>query len=155
MINKKDVLLLLTDLEDRGVDCHNYINNLYLPGTNLFEILQFINSQQGLDLVNFYEKIRKSYNHKNSKLYKNIVQCDEQSVEDPTTVLTTLTALLNQIMQFKTEDKALFYKHSRADEIVKVLNIYLKDYDIQPAYKLLTLIKADLITGELINNRRN
>lgn len=155
MISKNDILLLLTDLQDNGIECKSYIDNLYSADVNLFDTLRFLNSNKSLDLVDFYEKLRKSYNHKSSKLYKNIVQCDEQSVDNPITVLTTLTALLNQIMQFKTEDRALFYKHSRADEIVKVLNIYLKDYDIQPAYKLLTLIKADLITGELINNRRN
>lgn len=154
MISKNDVLLLLTELEDSGVDCKSYIDILYTPTAPIFEILKFINKNRSLDLVNFYEKIRKSYNHKNSKLYKNIVSCDEQVEIDPNTTLTTLSALLNQIMQFKVEDKPMFMKHRRADEILKVLMIYVNTFDIQPAYKLLTLIKADLIVSEYVNEHR-
>jgi len=154
MITRQDVLLLLTELEDQGVDCKEQIANLFTPNANMIEILRFINNNKSLDLVNFYEKLRKSYNHKSSKLYKNIVQCDENTEKDPNTTLTTLSALLNQILQFKVEDKAMWLKHSRADEIVKVLDIYLKNYDINPAFKLLTLVKADLVVLEYVNGRR-
>lgn len=155
MISKNDVLLLLTELEDRGVDCKEYINILYTPTAPIIDILKFINKNRSLDLVNFYEKIRKSYNHKSSKLYKNIVSCDESAEIDPNATLTTLSALLNQIMQFKVDDKPMFMKHRRADEILKVLMIYVDTFDIRPAYKLLTLVKADLIVSEYVNGRRN
>ena len=153
MISKQDVLLLLTDLSERGIDCNEQIEGLY-ANKPVIEILKFINSHQPLDLILFYEKLRKSYNHKSSKLYKNIVKSDENVEIDPNLTLTTLSALLNQILQFKTEDKPLFLKHARADEIVKVLDIYMNTYNIQPAYKLLTLIKSDLVVGEFINGKR-
>ena len=154
MVTKQDVLMLLTELEEEGIDCKEYISSLYSKDTNIINVLKFINDQKTLDLINFYEKLRKSYNHKSSKLYKNIVQCDENAEVDPNQTLTTLSALLNQILQFKVSDKPTFLKQSRADEILKTLEIYLKTYDIQPAYKLLTLIKADLVVGEYINGRR-
>jgi len=155
MVTKQDVLLLLTELEDQGIDCKEQINNLYSSNSNILGILKFINEKKPLDLVNFYEKLRKSYNYKSSKLYKNIVQCDEKAEVDPNTTLTTLSALLNQILQFKVEDKTTFLKNSRADEIVEVLGLYLKTYNIQPAYKLLTLFKSDLIVTEYINGKRS
>ena len=154
MVTKQDILLLLTELEDQGIECKDQINNLYSQNANILGILKFINEKRSLDLVKFYEKLRKSYNHKSSKLYKNIVQCDENTEIDPNITLTTLSALLNQILQFKVEDKVTFLKNSRADEIVKVLDIYLKNFDIQPAYKLLTLFKSDLIVTEYIAGRR-
>lgn len=155
MVSKQDVLLLLTELEESGIDCKEYIDSLYLKDTNMINILKFINNQRTLDLINFYEKLRKSYNHKSSKLYKNIVLQDEEKEFEANKVLTTLSALLNQIFQFKVEDRPMFLKHARADEIIKVLDIYLKTYDVQPAYKLLKLIKADLYVSEYINGRRN
>ena len=153
MISRQDILLLLTELEDKGIDCKEQVENLYSAEPRTFEVLRFINNKQPLDLINFYEKIRKSYNHKSSKLYKNIMICDEQDL-DPNLILTTLSALLNQILQFKVDDKPTFLKHARADEIIKVLDIYMQTYDIRPAYKLLTLVKSDLLVGEIINGRR-
>lgn len=154
MVNKKDLLLLLTELQESGVDCKEHINTLYTNDASMFDTMRFINKYKPLELVNFYEKLRKSYNHKSSKLYKNIVQCDENSEIEPNSVLTTLSAFLNQALLFKTENKPMFLKHVRAKEIAKVLSMYLEDYDINPAYKLLTLIKADLVVAELINGHR-
>ena len=44
----------------------------------------------------------------------------------------------------------MFYTHSRADEITKVLSIYFETKNINPAYKLLSLIKADIKILEMI-----
>lgn len=153
MISKQDVFLLLTELEESGVDCQEFFDTIYTNTFDTFKALKFINDNKPLDLINFYEKLRKSYNHKSSKLYKNIVESDEID-EDQTRILTTLSALLNQILQFKVDDKPLFYRHARADEIIKVLDIYFNTYDIRPAQKLLTLIKADLVVGEFVNGHR-
>lgn len=155
MISKQDVLLLLTELSESGVECDDRIASIYTSSFSVLDTLKFIHNNRPLELIEFYEKLRKSYNKKSSKLYRNIVVCDENTEVDPNSVLTTLSALLNQILQYKTENKPLFLKHSRASEIVKVISIYLDTYNIQPAYKLLTLIKADLIVGEIISGRRN
>lgn len=71
------------------------------------------------------------------------MRADENAKNDAKTTLTTLSALLNQILQFECEDKPMFLKHARADEISKVLSIYFETYNIEPAYELLKLIKAD------------
>lgn len=144
MISKNDIILLLTEMSEQGEDVTNdlklVLNSDYIP----FDVLKKINESKPLDVLKFYEKLRKSYNAKKSKLYINIVKIDENLIEDPKTVLTTASALLNQLLQFNAEDKTLFYSHSRADEIVKVLEIYFKTYNISPIVKLLHLVKADL-----------
>jgi len=150
MITRSDVVMLLTELKDNGEDVSQDIINLYKSETIPLSILKKINDSRPLDLLNFYEKIRNSYNKKRSKMYINIMRSDENALTDPKITLTTLSALLNQILQFDCEDKPMFLKHARADEITKVLGIYFNTYNLEPAYKLLSLIKADIKVLEMI-----
>jgi len=150
MISRSDILLLLTDLQEQGEDVSMDINELYSSSTIPLDILKKINNHRPLDLLKFYEKLRESYNKKRSKLYINIMRADENVIKDPKITLTTLSALLNQILQFECEDKTMFLKHARADEITKVLDIYFKTYNLEPAYKLLTLFKADCKVIEMV-----
>lgn len=142
MITKEDVLLLLTELRDEGVDVKEQIKKQILAPEPKIEILKFINDNRQLDLTNFYKKIRKSYNDKKSKLYINIVKENEEVKE----VLTTLSALLTQIILYaKTVDNMImFYQHSRAEEITKILNNYFKTFDLTNCIKLMKIIKADI-----------
>ena len=142
MITKEDVLLLLTELRDEGVDVKEQIKKQVLAPEPRIEILKFINDNRQLDLTNFYKKIRKSYNDKKSKLYINIVKENEEVKE----VLTTLSALLTQIILYaKTVDNMImFYQHSRAEEITKILNNYFKTFDLTNCIKLMKIIKADI-----------
>ena len=142
MITKEDVLLLLTELRDEGVDVKEQIKKQVLAPEPKIEILKFINDNRQLDLTNFYKKIRKSYNDKKSKLYINIVKENEEVRE----VLTTLSALLTQIILYaKTVDNMImFYQHSRAEEITKILNNYFKTFDLTNCIKLMKIIKADI-----------
>ena len=154
MISKSDVLLLLTELQTSGEDVGDDITDLYKSSSIPFDILKRINEKRPLDLVTFYEKLRKSYDNKRSKLYINIMKSNENALTDPKTILTTLSALLNQILQFETDDKSMFLKHARADEITQVLSIYFKTFNIEPALKLLTLFKADICALETITGHR-
>lgn len=143
MITKNDCLLLLSEIKKNGVDT-NEMCTLLLNTKNIsIDVLKFINSHRQLDVTNFYDKLRKNYNNKKSKIYKEIVQVDEKEPKD---VVVTLSSLLTQILLFSkgVEDKQLFYKHSRADEITKVLNNYFKTFDTTLCIQLLALIKADL-----------
>lgn len=154
MISKNDVLLLLTELQNSGVDC-GYEFDLTLKSENIpLEALKLINDNRPIDIVNFYNKLRKSYNNKKSKLYISIMKSDENKLNDPKKILTTLSALLNQILQYDAEDRVLFYKHSRCNEIIKVLEIYFNNYNLEPASQLLTLMKADIVSLEYIAGRR-
>ena len=108
MIDRSDVLLLLADLSKTGVDTKEEIRKLYSSSTIPLSALKLINNNRTLDLVNFYDKLRKAYNDKKSKLYINIMRSNENTIKDANTVLTTLSALLNQILQYKCEDKRLF-----------------------------------------------
>ena len=150
MIAKSDVILLLTDLQNSGIDVKNELDLVFKSATIPLEALKKINDNRSLDILNFYEKIRRSYNTQRSKLYINIMKSDENVINDPKTILTTLSALLNQILQYKPDDQALFFKHSRADEIVKVLNIYFNTFNLEPARKLLEITKADIKVLEMI-----
>jgi len=154
MISKSDVVILLTELQENGEDVAPEIAELYKTQTIPLETLKKINDRRPLDLCLFYEKLRKSYDNKRSKLYINIMKSNENAITDSKTILTTLSALLNQILQYECQDKAMFIKHSRAEEIVSVLNIYFKTFNIEPALKLLTLVKADICALEYINGRR-
>ena len=120
--------LLLAELQDRGIDTKQQTIDLAKSQSIPMDILKFINDNRQLDLTCFYEKIRKSYNHKKSNLYINIVK----DIDDPNEVLTTLSALLTQILIFSknVENKQMFLSHARADDISKVLYSYFKTYNL-------------------------
>lgn len=154
MIAKSDVILLLTELQNQGIDVKEDLNKVISSPSIPLDVLKKINENKSLDVLNFYDKLRKSYNEKRSKLYINIMKSDENVIKNPKTIITTLSAMLNQILQYKPEDQALFYKHARADEIVKCLGIYFNSYNLEPSRRLLELTKADIVALETINNRR-
>ena len=139
---KNDCLLLLSEVSDLGSDSNQITQQLIREGKPSLEVLKFINKYKPFDLINFYEKLRKSYNNKKSTLYINIMK----EVEDPQTVLTTLNSYSLQALLFSKdlEDKQQFYNFSRIDEIYKCLNYYIQTYDLIPCIKLLQLIKADI-----------
>ena len=123
MLTKNDLLLLLTDMEDHGVDVGSNITKLVKTDGISHDVLKFINNNRQLDVANFYDMLRKNYNHKKSKLYMNLVK---EEFDDPSDVLVTLSALNLQIFLYakKLENNQLFLKHSRGEEITKVLNNY-------------------------------
>ena len=142
MITKNDCYLLLAELNSIGVDTSAPIRELSMSNSLPINVIKFINNNRQLDLTAFYERIRKSYNNKKSTLYINIMK----EVEQPQDVLTTLSSLLNQILIYSknAENKQLFLRHSRANEVTKVLSYYFKDYDLTNCIKLIRLIKADI-----------
>ena len=106
MITKNDCYLLLSELNEKGVDTSSPIKDLMSSTSPSIDVIKFINDNRQLDLTAFYEKIRKSYNNKKSKLYINIVK----EIEHPQDVLVTLSSLLNQILLFSknAEDRQMF-----------------------------------------------
>lgn len=148
MITKNDCILLLTDLEERGIDTREQLKYMVKNAEPSVSIIKFINDNRQLDLSNFYEKIRKSYNNRKSNLYINIVK----EIDKPSEVLTTLSALLTQILLFSrnVEDREMFLRHARADDISKILSNYFNTYDLTNCLKLLRIIKADLKVLESI-----
>ena len=96
MITKSDLILLLTNLQEEGIDVQKELRQTFQTN-DLMPILKFINSKRQLSATEFYTHIRKSYNHKKSVLYKNIVSEEIAEAED---VLTTLASLNLQILLF-------------------------------------------------------
>ena len=141
MISKNDCILLLTDLQENGIEIKDQLNNL-IKTNDIIACLDFINKNRQLDLTKFYEGLRKNYNNKKSKLYINIVKEIDGSDE----VLTTLAALQLQILLFSknVSNRKMFLRHSRFEDISKVLLNYYNTYDLTICIKLLRLIKADL-----------
>ncbi len=150
MITKQDCLLLLSELRENGVDTTEQTRKLVASPSVDLDVLKFIISNRGLDILNFYEKIRKSYNNKKSVLYKNIVK--ELDEEDVSEVLTTLASLQLQILLYykNAEEPELFLKHSRIEEITSCLLDYERTYSLINCLKLLRLIKTDLKALESI-----
>ena len=148
-ISKQECLGLLFELKDRGVNCAPEIKKLLISNEPSIEIIKFINDHQELDLRRFYEKLRKSYNHKNSKLYINIVKYNEL---DGNELICCLGALLQQILLFnKTVSSSEFLSQARFNEILMCLKNYYDSKDLIPCQKLLGLIKADLKVLEEIS----
>lgn len=151
-ITKNDCLLLLTNLKQDGINVDSQIKNLLSSNQIPLSIIEFINKQRELSASQFYQKLRKSYNNKKSKLYINIVK-DE--FKDPKDVLTTLASLNLQILLFsKTlEDNVdIFLNWVRFKEINQCLLNYANTKDLIPCQKLLKFIKADLKCLEMFSN---
>lgn len=148
MISKNDLLLLLADIKSKGIDTQEETTKLLTSNTIPLDVVKFINDNRQLDLLKFYEKIRKSYNSKKSNLYINIVK----EIEDTNEVLTTLSAMLTQLLLFSktVENKQMFLRHARANDICKVLGLYFTNYDLTNCLKLLRIIKADIKALESI-----
>lgn len=149
MITKNDLVLLLTEMQEKGHNVTPQITKVMLNEGISLDVLKFVNDNRQLDIASFYEMLRKNYNSKKSPLYKNLVKEDMKEAEE---VLTTLASLNLQILLFakKLEDDRMFLSHSRAEEITAVLNNYYKTYDLRPCFKLMRLIKADLKAFESI-----
>lgn len=150
MLSKNDLLLILSEIKDKGIDTSKLSTSLILSDKIPFNVLKFVNDNRPLEISNFYEVLRKSYNNKKSNLYKNIVK---EELTDPEEVLVILSSLNLQILLYakKLEDNRMFLNHSRAKEITEVLNNYYKSYDLIPCLKLLKLIKADLKCFEAVS----
>ena len=151
MLKKNDLILLLTQLQESGVDVSSQLKQVIVTSdmAKLVDVIKFINDNRQLDVTGFYEQLRKSYNSKRSSLYINLVR---EEPKDPTEVLITLSSLNLQILLYAKhlENPQLFLSHSRAEEITRVLNNYYKTYDLKPVLTLRDLIRSDLKVFESI-----
>lgn len=151
MLKKNDLILLLTQLQESGIDVSMKLKQVIVSSdmSQLIEVIKFINDNRQLDVTGFYEQLRKSYNNKRSSLYINLVR---EEVKEPTDVLVTLSSLNLQILLYAKHLKnpQLFLAHSRAEEITRVLNNYYKTYDLKPVLLLKDLIRSDLKVFESI-----
>lgn len=148
MLQKNDLVLLLTEMQENGAEITDQLKRVVTSATIPMDVLKFINDNRQLDVASFYERLRKNYNDKKSNLYKNIVK----EIDEPQEVLTTLSAYALQVILYSkhVENEHLFFKHSRVEEVTRVLNNYYKTYDVTSAMKLLRLIKIDLKAFESI-----
>lgn len=127
------------DLLQLSADDTELLINVYKNPEN---VLKELKNKNKLDIFNFYDKCRKSYNQKHSKVYINIVK----EVEDPKKVLTTLSALITQILLFSQNltNKDIFLKHSRFQEILDAIMQYSNTNNLTICIQLLNSIKQDL-----------
>lgn len=151
MLTKNDLLLLLNEMQASGKETSKLATRLALSEGVPRDILKYINDNRPLEVAQFYEMLRKNYNHKKSNLYKNLVR---EELNEPIEALITLSALNLQILLYakKLDDNKMFLKHSRANEITKVLNNYYNTYELIPCLKMLKLIKSDLKCFENIKD---
>ena len=151
MLTKNDLILLLTEMQEDGKDTSRFISELFQTEGISKNVLKYINDNRHLDVANFYEVLRKSYNNKKSNLYKNLVK---EGINEPIEALITLSSLNLQILLYakKLDDDKMFLKHSRAEEITQVLNNYYRTYDLIPCLKALKVIKSDLKCFESIRD---
>lgn len=153
MITKNDCLTILVSLEDRGIDINKYMKKLVTSKEIPLEVLKFILNNKGIEVANFYEMLRKKHNQKKSPLYLNIVK----EITDTDEIITTLSCLLVQISLYsrKLNNRKIFERETRAEEITRVLNDYYNTGDLAQCLTLLKLIKTDLLVLEHISGRRD
>lgn len=154
MINKSDLMVLLVNLEDNGVDINQPMKKLVTSKEPPLEVLKFILENRGIEVANFYEMLRKKHNDKKSPLYHNIVK----DITDPDEIITTLACLLVQITLYCNKlqtNKEIFKREVRAEEITRVLNNYYSTGSLTQCLSLLKLLKTDLIVLEHISGRRD
>ena len=154
MITKNDCLSILVELEDRGaVNINKYIRQLMSSKEIPLEVLKFIAANRGIEVANFYEILRKSYNDKRSKLYYNILTETDNINE----ILIILSSLLTQVFLHckHIKNPARFLKEIRANEIAKVINNYCIDENPELCIKMLQAIRSDLTVMEYISGRRD
>lgn len=149
MLKKNDLIILLTQLQEEGKDVSQQLKKIVMSSDIPLDIVKFINDNRQLDVTNFYEQLRKSYNAKRSSLYINLVK---EEVKEPTDVLTTLASFNLQVLLFAKhlENPTMFLSHSRVEEVTRVLNNYYRTYDLTPVLTLRALIKSDLKAFESI-----
>lgn len=148
MLTRRDCLLLLACVEDEHAEeAKKMAQEIVKTGKITAQIIKFLNDRRPIDLIKFYEKLRRSYNQKKSTLYINIMR----ETEDATEALTTLSALALQILLFgkQVEDKTMFFRQARLKEIYEVLCGYATTGDIIPCQKLISIIKADIKAMEV------
>ena len=153
MITKNDCLSLLVSLEDHGINVNDQMKKLLSSKELPIEVLKFISKNRGIEVIDFYEMLRKKYNQKKSPLYKNIIK----EIEDPEEVITTLACLLVQITLYGnklTTNRELFQREVRAEEITRVLNNYYNTGSLDACIALIKLLKSDLLVLEHIGGRR-
>lgn len=143
-ISKTDCLVLLNELQESGVDCAQITKMLLRSTGPTVEVLKFINENRPMDLALFYEKLRKSYNNKKSTLYINLMK--DPDVGNINKILSTLNSYALQATLFseQLQNKQMFYRFVRLQEVYQCLYYYTKTYDLTPCIKLLSMIKADI-----------
>ena len=152
MLNKSDCMSILIKLEDRGIDINAQMKKLILAKDIPIDVLKFIAEKQGLEAVNFYEMLRKSYNNKKSKLYKNIL--DDIKLEDVCVILSSLLLQIALYSSKLTDTKNSFLQEIRANEISEALADFYKSDNVEKCLAVLNAIKTDLLVLEYLNGRR-
>ena len=152
MLNKSDCMSILIKLEDKGVDINAQMKKLILAKDIPIDVLKFIAEKQGLEAVNFYEMLRKSYNNKKSKLYKNIL--DDINIDDVCVILSSLLLQIALYSSKLTDTKNSFLQEIRANEISDALADFYKSDNVEKCLAVLNAIKTDLLVLEYLNGRR-
>lgn len=151
MVPKQDMLSLLAEIKETNPEASSYMSSLYTKDFDAIKTLKFIttNDTRPLELSSFFEKLRKSYNDKKSKLYINIVKEDRDDLSE---ILTTLSSYILQVLLFSksVDDKEMFLRSSRVQEATEVLTNYFDTYDIEDCKIVLDRIKADIKVFEYL-----
>lgn len=142
MITLNDCLLMLANIKANNIDTSKMENEVLENGVTK-KVIKFIKENGDLDIYDFYEKLRKSYNDKKSKLYINIVKEDFTNVDN---IPTTMASYVLQTLLFskQAKDANLFLEQSRYTDCCDCLLEYGKNGDLIPCIRLLQIIKQEI-----------
>lgn len=132
IITRQDLLTLASDDVE-------LLKEVY---SNPVDVVKELKENGKLEIFTFYDKLRHAYNDKKSKVYINIMK----EVEDPKKVLTTLSALVTQILLFseKSTNREIFLNHSKLSDILKALQSYSTTQNVDDGIGIIKEIKQDI-----------
>ena len=68
MLQKNDLILLLSEMQEQGIDVEKEITQVISSQSISLDILKKINDNRPLPVTNFYERVRKNHNQKKGRL---------------------------------------------------------------------------------------
>ena len=129
MLDKQECYSKLFLIKNKGIDITVPLRELVISDEPSISVLEFINNNEGIDTVTFYESLRGKCNSKQSKLYKELLKEDATDYD----LSKSLASLVTQVIIFSENmndsDRRNFYKHMKLSECMNSLSDYFYKYD--------------------------
>lgn len=140
MLTNQDLIYFLTKWNTKEADV--IIRKLLTSSSFKGEAISYLNSLRSIDIVNFYEHLRKSYNEKHSSLYINLMR-EELSLDEQIITLASYILQANIYLK-KSINKPLFIRESSLLDASRALELYYSQEDFLWVSKQLSKIKEDI-----------
>lgn len=150
MLTSQDLIYFLTKCNTKEADV--IIRKLLTSSAFKGEAISYLNSTRSIDIVNFYEHLRKSYNEKRSSLYINLMK-EDLPLEDQVITLASYILQANIYLK-KAINRPLFIRESEVNNSALALQKYYSQEDLLEVRNQLNKIKEDIKLYESFYRRK-